>query len=158
MSREGRVPTVEKYISELKDGKWDDVSFEDSRESLVTLSNLARELIAIIASFRKSNGGRVKGEHEEPDGMDRALGDYHQSYDDVNRLEIQPVGKQVFVKTVPPSTRRVDLEEVSTEWYQVKARLINSDVCPSGRLPASSHHRAIHEEAVSSSRVGPVFR
>jgi hypothetical protein len=32
INREGRVPTAEKYVAELKEGKWDDTSFDDGRE------------------------------------------------------------------------------------------------------------------------------
>lgn len=69
--------------------------------------------LSLSAAFRKSSGLGGKAERDEPEGLDRPLGDQYHG-DDALRLEIQPTGKQVFVKTVPPSTKRVDLEEVST--------------------------------------------
>lgn len=56
-------------------------------------------------------------DYEEPEGMDRALGEGPS--DDTPRLEIPPKPRQVFVKTVPPSTSRRDLEAVSHDLYLV---------------------------------------
>jgi hypothetical protein len=49
-------------------------------------------------------------DYEEPEGLNQALGEAPQ--DDSPRLEIPPRPRQVFVKTVPPSTSRKALEEV----------------------------------------------
>lgn len=66
--------------------------------------------LSLSAVFRKSSGIGGGSERDEPEGLDRPLGDQHYN-DDALRLEIQPTGRQVFVKTVPPMTKRVDLEE-----------------------------------------------
>lgn len=83
VNRQGRVPTVNQYINELRDGKWDDVDFDQKEDQ--------------------------KPPTEEPEGLDRALGD---DVFDPLRIEVPPRPGQVFVKTVPPSTRRTDLEGV----------------------------------------------
>lgn len=111
VNREGRVPTVEKYVAELREGKWDEVTFEDNGEFLDTALTVRISTKAASAAARASRGGGSNKDHDEPEGLDRALGDHH-SADDALRMEIHPEGKQVFVKTVPPTTRRVDLEEV----------------------------------------------
>lgn len=51
----------------------------------------------------------TKQPQDEPEGLDRALGE--DAFDPL-RVEIPPRPGQVFVKTVPPSTRRKDLEGI----------------------------------------------
>jgi hypothetical protein len=46
------------------------------------------------------------------DGLDRALGDYP-AQDNVSRAEAPAQRGQIFVKTVPPSAKRAELEDVS---------------------------------------------
>jgi hypothetical protein len=69
----------------------------------------------MMAEYYKKNGNpsEQKPETDLPEGMDQPLGE-HSSLDPVPRVEAPPEGKQVFVKTVPPSTERLDLEEVWT--------------------------------------------
>jgi len=50
-------------------------------------------------------------EDSQAEGLDRALGDYP-TQDNSNRAEAPAQRGQIFVKTVPPSTNRADLEEV----------------------------------------------
>ena len=54
---------------------------------------------------------RRTSDHEEPEGLDRALGEH--AVDEPLRIEVAPSERQVFVKTVPPSTSRKELEDVS---------------------------------------------
>ncbi|KAL1408935.1 hypothetical protein Q8F55_005749 [Vanrija albida] len=84
VNRQGRVPAVRQYIDELREGKWDDVNFDESEET--------------------------RAPRDEPEGLDRALGE-DSAYDPL-RIEVPPRPGQVFVKTVPPSTSRPDLEGV----------------------------------------------
>jgi hypothetical protein len=77
------VPCAREYIDELRNGKWDDVNYDETDET--------------------------KEPHDEPEGLDRALGE--DAYDPL-RIEVPPRPGQVFVKTVPPSTKRQDLESI----------------------------------------------
>jgi hypothetical protein len=52
------------------------------------------------------------GDSDKPDGLDRALGDRDRDGDDSMRMEVAPSKRQVFIKTVPPSTGRRELETV----------------------------------------------
>lgn len=73
------------YVAELREGKHDEVNYDQTDDKLPK---------------------------EENDGLDRALGE--EPFDPL-RIEVPPRPGQVFVKTVPPSTRRKDLEEVFTK-------------------------------------------
>ncbi len=84
MNRQGRVPGVEQYVAELRDGKWDDANYDHSEDKL-------------------------QQPQEDPEALDRALGD--EAHDPL-RMVVPPRPGQVFVKTVPPNTRRKDLEGV----------------------------------------------
>lgn len=55
----------------------------------------------------------------EPEGLDRALDDVKRpaggvgaNDDDPLRIEVAPKDGQVFIKSVPPSVSRLELEEV----------------------------------------------
>lgn len=61
------------------------------------------------------------------EGLDRALGDYP-AQDNANRAEAPAQRGQIFVKTVPPSTKRADLEEVSYHALQLHSKLTTPDV------------------------------
>lgn len=67
---------MEKYLAELKEGKHDNISFDQP-------------------------------EAPETD-MDKALGE-----EEVGRIEVPPKSNQVFVKSVPPTISRKELEQVS---------------------------------------------
>ncbi|KAK8844554.1 hypothetical protein IAR55_006401 [Kwoniella newhampshirensis] len=96
LNRQGRVPAAEKYMEELRAGAWDTVDF-DMTES----------------DEKSSSKTRRMSDHEEPEGLDRALGDKADwGLDESFRLEIAPKSRQVFVKTAPPTTNRKDLEEL----------------------------------------------
>ena len=56
---------------------------------------------------------RRQSDHEEPEGLDKALEEVSKYGDDPLRTEVAPKHNQVFIKTVPPSTSRQDLEGVS---------------------------------------------
>lgn len=83
VNRQGRVPAVEQYIAELRDGKWDVANFDHTESNLPP--------------------------RDEAEGLDRALGD--EAFDPL-RIEVPPRPGQVFVKTVPPTTKRKDLEGI----------------------------------------------
>ncbi|WWC97408.1 hypothetical protein V866_004287 [Kwoniella sp. B9012] len=92
LNRQGRVPLAEKHLEELRSGVWDTVEF-DMAES--------------------ENKSTDKNDNDEPEGLDRALGDGgNWAGDDTLRAEIAPKPKQVFVKTAPPTTSRKELEEL----------------------------------------------
>lgn len=59
-------------------------------------------------------------EDSQSEGLDRALGDYP-AQDNGNRAEAPAQRGQIFVKTVPPSTKRADLEEVSFVNFGIRA-------------------------------------
>ncbi|BEJ09479.1 hypothetical protein CcaverHIS641_0603940 [Cutaneotrichosporon cavernicola] len=83
VNRQGRVPGVEQYIAELRDGKWDDANYDHSEDKLQA--------------------------QDDPEALDRALGD--EPHDPL-RMVVPPRPGQVFVKTVPPNTKRKDLEGI----------------------------------------------
>lgn len=124
MNRQGRVSTTEKYLDALRTGEYNDVSFDLSRKS------------SLLSDMSKANGSGDNGKpgssskaQDEPEGLDRALGDA--PVDDALRIEVPPAQRQVFIKTVPPSTGRAALEEVS---YTMLVRVIEL-TCPA--LPNS---------------------
>jgi hypothetical protein len=77
--------------------------------------------------------------------------------DNSNRAEAPAQRGQIFVKTVPPSTKRADLEEVSCQPHQ-PAKLTEADVLSDQGLFAFSHHRAFDQEAILPSSLGAVYR
>ncbi|WWD22896.1 hypothetical protein CI109_107391 [Kwoniella shandongensis] len=95
LNRQGRVPTANRYAEELRAGDWDSADFD------------------MVETDEKTKNRRMS-DHEEPEGLDRALGDKGGDWvgDESLRLEIAPKAKQLFVKTAPPTTSRKDLEEL----------------------------------------------
>lgn len=73
--------------------------------------------------------GTAPPDSDQPEGMDQPLGE-NGSHDLVPRVEAAPEGKQVFIKTVPPSTERLDLEEASVIRCRRLTQLTNRS-CPS---------------------------
>ncbi|WRT63364.1 uncharacterized protein IL334_000269 [Kwoniella shivajii] len=95
LNRQGRVPLAEKHLDELRSGVWDTVEFDISE-----------------AEHKRTDKSRLN-DHDEPEGLDRALGEGGSWVgDDTLRAEIAPKPKQVFVKTAPPTTSRKELEEL----------------------------------------------
>ncbi|WVR03221.1 hypothetical protein IAU60_000212 [Kwoniella sp. DSM 27419] len=93
LNRQGRVPLAEKHMEELRSGVWDTVEFD----------------MADDGKTAKNRGT----DHDEPEGLDRALGDRQDwAGDEALRSEVAPKPKQVFVKTAPPTTSRKELEEL----------------------------------------------
>lgn len=91
LNRQGRIPQVAQYISELRSGAHDHVSYDQIEDV-----------------------PGVKLDEDEPEGLNRALGDKGEwGEDGAVRVEIAPRTKQVFVKTVPPNCSRKALEDVS---------------------------------------------
>lgn len=91
LNRQGRIPQVTQYISELRSGARDQVSYDQIEDV-----------------------PGVKLDGDEPEGLNRALGDKGEwGEDSVVRVELAPRTKQVFVKTVPPNCSRKALEDVS---------------------------------------------
>ncbi|WWC57754.1 uncharacterized protein I303_100289 [Kwoniella dejecticola CBS 10117] len=96
LNRQGRVPLAEKHLEELRSGVWDTVDFDMAEES-----------------DAKSTEKSRLNDHDEPEGLDRALGDGgNWTGHETLRAEIAPKPKQVFVKTAPPTTSRKELEEL----------------------------------------------
>nr|XP_019048353.1 hypothetical protein I302_02124 [Kwoniella bestiolae CBS 10118]OCF27283.1 hypothetical protein I302_02124 [Kwoniella bestiolae CBS 10118] len=92
LNRQGRVPLAEKHLEEMRSGVWDTVEFD--------------------MAGKPTDKSRVN-ENDEPEGLDRALGDGGNWVgDETLRTEIAPKPKQVFVKTAPPTTSRKELEEL----------------------------------------------
>ncbi|RXK40727.1 hypothetical protein M231_01979 [Tremella mesenterica] len=107
-SKEGRTLTSIVYAAKLKNGEMDDVSFDLTGEvALPRASFTAHE-----TEDTEKHGIHRRGiqEHDEPDGLDRALDEAPQ--DDAMRMEVAPKERQIFVKTVPPSSSRRELEEL----------------------------------------------
>ncbi|WWC85480.1 uncharacterized protein L201_000344 [Kwoniella dendrophila CBS 6074] len=96
LNRQGRVPLAEKHLEDLRSGVFDTVEFDMSE-----------------AEGKSGEKSRLN-DHDEPEGLDRALGDggNWNGGDDTLRTEIAPKPKQVFVKTAPPTTSRKELEEL----------------------------------------------
>lgn len=112
VNRQGRVPTVEKYLDGLRAGEHDAVSFEMTGET--TASRVRSKVAALTRAEdpeKKSGGSRRYSDHEEPEGLDRALGDTAPT-EEAARVEVAPKERQVFVKTVPPTISRKELEAV----------------------------------------------
>lgn len=67
-----------------------------------------------FADDKQKGAGRARraSELEEPEGLDRALGDATATAEESGRVEIPPNTSQVFVKTVPPTISRKELETV----------------------------------------------
>ncbi|WVQ91952.1 hypothetical protein IAS59_005760 [Cryptococcus gattii] len=90
LNRQGRIPQVTQYISELRSGAHDQVSYDQIEDV-----------------------PGVKLDEDEPEGLNRALGDKGEwGEDSVVRVELAPRTKQVFVKTVPPNCSRKALEDL----------------------------------------------
>ncbi|OCF43077.1 hypothetical protein I317_03046 [Kwoniella heveanensis CBS 569] len=95
LNRQGRVPLAEKHMEELRSGAWDTVDFD------------------MPESDDKSGSKSRLNDNDEPEGLDRALGDKQDWVgEETLRTEIAPKPKQVFVKTAPPTTSRKELEEL----------------------------------------------
>jgi hypothetical protein len=109
LCRQGRVPTVETYIAEVREGKWDNVGYDMTGE----LPSGYLGMILMISEDTTKAGPSIRRlEDSQSEGLDRALGDFP-AQDNANRAEAPAQRGQIFVKTVPPSTKRADLEEVS---------------------------------------------
>jgi len=109
LCRQGRVPTVETYIAEVREGKWDNVGYDMTGEYS---SGLLGMMILMISEDTTKAGPSIRRlEDSQSEGLDRALGDFP-AQDNANRAEAPAQRGQIFVKTVPPSTKRADLEEV----------------------------------------------
>ncbi|OXG51481.1 arsenite-resistant protein ASR2 [Cryptococcus neoformans] len=90
LNRQGRIPQVGQYISELRSGAHDQVSYDQIEDV-----------------------PGVKLDEDEPEGLNRALGDKGEwGEDGAVRVELAPRTKQVFVKTVPPNCSRKALEDL----------------------------------------------
>jgi len=109
LCRQGRVPTVETYIAEVREGKWDNVGYDMTGERP---SGCLRMRLMNSEDTTKAGPSIRRLEDSQSEGLDRALGDFP-AQDNSNRAEAPAQRGQIFVKTVPPSTKRADLEEVS---------------------------------------------
>ncbi|ODO03301.1 hypothetical protein I350_06151 [Cryptococcus amylolentus CBS 6273] len=93
VNRQGRVPLVEAYITALRSGARDDVSYDPDGNGLLL--------------------DGVKVDVEEGSGMAKVLeGKSDWGEEESVKAEIQPRTKQIFLKTVPPGTSRKSLEEL----------------------------------------------
>ena len=111
VNRQGRVPTAEKYLDALRAGEYDNVDF-DLTGGLSMDSFQATPLTLSIESEEKGKPSRRLSQNDAPEGLDRALEDIQSIPDDPLRIEVAPAERQVFVKTVPPSTGRQELEDL----------------------------------------------
>jgi hypothetical protein len=153
LCRQGRVPTVETYIAEVREGKWDNVGYDMTGEfplgylGMILISQRILQKLVHQSVASKTRNPRVLIEHLETS--------QHRTMPTEPKRQLS-VDRSLSRLSLPRQS--VPIWKRSVQFMQSMSELIMVDVLPDQGILTFSHNGAFAQKAILPGCLGTVQR